>query len=313
MALPRVFNKGYLPVSDGHSLYFECWGNPRGFPILFVHGGPGSGSSSPRYKKWFEPNKHMVIFYDQRGAARSRPFASVIANTTPKLVRDINQLLDHLKLDRVLLFGGSWGSTLALTYAIQNPNRVWGIFLRALFLGDKAAVDHYIRGGLRHHFPDRWERFLSFVPLASRKDPTAYYLKKMLSKNRNERKKFCFEWAYYEMSVVALEMPEKLILKYLKELNYKSLSTLEAHYMKHNCFLPKDYILRNAKKLQSVPITLFHGRYDVICPPNQAWELKKQIPHMRLTYDIGGHIIPGPEEDRKFRREINRLVGEIKR
>lgn len=311
--MPRtlVFRKGYLPVTDGHSLYYECWGNPRGIPVVFLHGGPGAGSSSPRYKRWFDPRQQMVIFFDQRGSARSKPFASIHENHTQALVDDITRLMDHLEVGKALLFGGSWGSTLALTYAIQNPKRVSAIFLRALFLGDRRAVDHYIRGGLRYHFPDKWDRFVSFVPPSKRKDPTAYYLKKMLSRNASERRKHCYEWARYEMSVVALKMTEAQVEKYIKELNYESLSTIEAHYMKNDCFMPKDYIIKNVRKLKDIPITLFHGRYDVICPPEQAWELHRKLPHMKLQFDIGGHLIPGAAEDRKFRREVRKLVQSI--
>lgn len=309
----KIYTSGYLKVTDGHELYYEGWGNPKGFPILFIHGGPGSGSASPRYKKWFDPRTQNVIFYDQRGAARSRPFASIKANTTDKLVEDIERLLDHLGLHKVMLFGRSWGCTLALTYAIRHTERVSGIFLSALFLGDKNAIDYYTRGGVRQHFPEAWDRFIKNVPKKCRKDPTSYYLRQMLSTNKLTRKKYCFEWAYYEISIAALEMKPETISAFMKDLSYESLSVLEAHYVKNNCFLPNDYILNNAKRLSNIPITLLHGRYDAVCPPIQAWELKQRIPHLDLHFNIGGHVIFGKDYDQRLIHGVKTLIRKIKK
>lgn len=307
----KPYVSGHLRVTDGHELYYEGFGNPRGTPIVFLHGGPGGGFTDSS-KRLFDPKRHNVIFFDQRGAGRSRPFASIKANTTPHLLEDIDAVLALFGLDRVVLVGGSWGTTLALAYAIRRPERVAGLLLGALFLGDRDAISHYIGGGLKTHFPEHWERFIGRVPPRRRTDPARYYLEKMLSGNEKERETFCFEWAYYEMSVVSLHIEHKGILAYMKEFSYRSLAPLEAHYMANACFLPPNHILANVHRLSRIPITLFHGRYDVICPPSQAWELQKRHGRTRLEFYTGGHYENSPQRRDAFKKGLAELIAKTR-
>jgi proline iminopeptidase len=304
----QPYTKGFLKVSDGHELYFEGYGNPKGVPILYVHGGPGSGFADTD-KKPFNPKKHHVILFEQRGSGRSRPFASLKNNTTPKLVEDMCALLDKFQVKKVVLYGGSWGSTLALVFAIQHPERVAGMSLRALFLGSKEAVDYYVGGGLKSHFPEKWERFVSLVPKAHQKNPSRYYLSQMNSSNAKVREKFCYEWAYYELSIVSLNVTHSQVLKYMKAWSYRSLAPLEAHYMANYCFLPEKYILKNAHRLRKIPVSLKHGRYDVICPPEQAWALKKALPEMDLKFYVGGHFEPDKKSEAEKIKDLGRLIN----
>ncbi len=306
----RPYRHGYLDVGDGHSLYYELCGNPKAKPVLFIHGGPGQGCS-PNSRRFFNPKKWNIILFDQRGAGRSKPFASTKANTTWKLVSDIRKLLQFLKIGKVFLFGGSWGSTLSLVYAIKHPETVTGILLRGVFLGRKWDMYYTFGGGAEEYFPDSWERFASKVPKGIRGNSSKlmrYYYQKMLSKNKAVARKYAFEWSRYELSMLKLSMPEKAIKAVMKEYNYISLATLECHYMVNKCFLPENYILKNAHRISSrkIPVSIVQGRYDILCPPIQAWLLHKAIPKSKLVLLPGGH---GSSEVGV--KEM--LVGEMKR
>ncbi len=231
----KSYKNGFINVSDGYKLYFELYGNPKGIPVLFLHGGPGAGFSD-NDKQFFDKRRYNVIFFDQRGSSRSKPFGSIKKNTTQDLVNDINKILDYLNFDKVYIFGGSWGSTLALVYAINNPKRVRGLILRGIFLANKYSLEHYINGGIKEFFPDVWDRFVK--PVKNGEKPANYYLKRILSKNKKISEKFAYEWAYYEMSFYTINKisnPDKI----LKTFSYRSLAILEAHYIINKCFLPK--------------------------------------------------------------------------
>lgn len=309
--MKKPYASGYLKVPEGHELYYEGFGHPLGAPILSLHGGPGGGFTD-RSKKLFDPKRHNVVFFDQRGAGRSRPFASIEANTTRKLLDDVDRVLDRFALNRVILTGASWGTTLALAYAIRRPERVAGLLLSALFLGDREAIRHYVGGGLKTHFPDRWERFIGQVPPRHRTDPSRYYLSRMLKGDERARERYCYEWAYYEMSVVSLHIEHAKILEYMREFSYRSLAPLEAHYMANGCFLPRNHILDNVHRLAHIPITLFHGRYDVICPPSQAWELKKRHGRTRLEFYPGGHYEDRRERRTAFKEALAEMIGKTR-
>lgn len=302
-----TYKKGFLKVGDGHKLYYECYGNPQGRPVLYLHGGPGAGFSESS-KKYFQPQKFNVILFDQRGAKRSRPFASLRANTTPKLVADTKKLLDFLKIKKPFLFGGSWGSTLALAFAIRYPQRVSKMLLSSIFLGSQSSIQHYIGGGVRKTHPDEWERFLSFVPKKYRKNIAAYYLAKMHSKNKKVRELFAYEWCRYELSICRLITSPKKIRKMMeKDVSYRSLSPLEAHYMKHNCFMTYNYILKNAPRLSGIPTTILHGRYDIVCPASDAYDLHQRIPGSRFFLLPAGHSRSENAFKKKIREELRHV------
>lgn len=301
--MTRPYSKGYVKVSDGHRLYFERCGNRRGIPVVFLHGGPGSGFVES-HKKCFDFKKFDVLFFDQRGAGRSRPFASTRANTTTKLVSDINFLLDKFKIDKALFYGGSWGSTLALVYAIRNLERVSALVLRGIFLANEAGTKHYLGGGVADYAPEIWERFVKHVPKGERKNLVEYYYQRMISSDKALRNKYCYEWALFELSILGLKTPGKNVDGLLGEYWYESLATLEAHYLRKACFLPEDYILTNATKLSKIPVTIVHGRYDLICRPKEAYELHKKIRGSRLQIVCAGHASTEPEIQKALRREL---------
>lgn len=303
----RPYRHGYLSVGDGHKLYYELCGNPKGKPVLFVHGGPGAGCSG-KDRQFFNPKVWNIILFDQRGANRSKPFGSLNANTTWKLVSDMRQLLRFLNISKVFLFGGSWGSTLSLVYAIKHHETVSGMLLRGIFLSrDQDVRSTYDCGGL--YFPDALERLKALVPKSCREDSKkmmAYYLAKMKSKNARTAKKYAFEWAYYEMTMIKLGSTRREVLKTFSNFNYRSLAIMETYYLKSNCFLPENYILKNAHKLK-MPVSIVQGRYDTICQPIQAWLLHKAIPKSKLVFAVSGHSSSDPPLTAKLVEEMKRM------
>ncbi|MCK5687097.1 prolyl aminopeptidase [bacterium] len=299
------YKKGYFKAGDGHELYYECYGNPDGIPVLSIHGGPGAGFCDDE-KKYYDPEIYNVVLYDQRGSGRSKPFASIKANTTQKLVRDQKNIIDFLGIEKPFLSGGSWGSTLALVFAIQHPELVRGLLVRGIFLANAADIRHYIQGGIKKFFPDVWDRFISLVPKKNRKDPASYYLKMMNSSDPEIKDKYTFEWAYYEIAISRMKMPHKKIIKILGQFSYQSLSPLEAHFMINKCFLEENYILKNASKLSHLPVTIIHGRYDFICLPKNAFDLHKKIKGSRLHIVCSGHSGSEKEIEKKIFSEMKR-------
>lgn len=302
----KPYKKGYFPVSDGHKLYFELWGNPKGIPAISFHGGPGSGFED-KHKRFFDPKAYNVLFFDQRGAGRSKPFANLNANTTQKLVEDTQKLMEHVGFKNALMFGGSWGSTLALVFAIKNPHLATGLILRGTFLANKYDIRHYSQGGVKNHFPEIWERFVSLVPKEERKNISSYYLRQMQSKDPKTKEKYTYEWAYYECSLLKMRFSKKEVLETLKEFSYKSLAPLEAHYMVNNCFLEEDFILKNASNLSYLPVSIIHGRYDFICPPRNSFQLHKKIKGSKLHFVKAAHSASEKPIEKKLIAELKRF------
>lgn len=301
------YKSGYLDIGDGHKMYYECCGNPAGKPVLYLHGGPGSGFSK-KDKRFFDKKVWNAIFFDQRGAGKSTPFASLQNNTTNHLVKDISKLLDFLKIRKVTLFGGSWGSTLAVIYAIQNPKRVKGMILRGIWLAD-CEIKHYIEGGVRQFFPEYWEQFVSLVPEKKRKKIVEYYLKKILSSDPETIGRYAYAWTFYEASITRLKPDLKKIEKELaRNQLYSSLAPLEAYYIVNNCFIPEGYILKNAHKLSKIPTVIVQGRYDMVCPPIQAYKFHTALPGSKLYFVIAGHSSQDREINKKLIEETKRMA-----
>lgn len=300
----RTYRKGYLDVGDGHRIYYELSGNRKGKPVLFVHGGPGGGCSE-KDKRFFNPKKFNIITFDQRGSGKSKPFASIKNNTTFKLVKDMRKLLRFLGIKKVILFGGSWGSTLSLVYAIKHPETVLGMVVRGIFLGNKEE-DDYLVYGARKIYPEAWERMASLVPNRNRKDIMAYYLKNMKSKDKRVRKRYSLEWARYEFSVSSLKYSEKKVKELLKIIKYEAFSIIELHYLTNECFLPKNYILKNVGKFR-FPVSIVHGRYDIVCEPLSAYELSKKIKNCRLFFTLAGHSTSDSESEDILVKEMDRF------
>lgn len=313
----KPYRHGYLDVGDGHKLYYELCGNPKGRPLLYLHGGPGAGCDA-NSRRFFNPKAWNIMLFDQRGANRSRPFGSLRANTTWKLVSDIRKLLRFLNLKKVFLFGGSWGSALALVYAIKHPETVTGMLLRGVFLGRKEDITYTYGGGAEDFFPDAWERFEGNVPVKYRNDIISYYVRRMRSKNSRVSNKFAFEFAYYELSLLKLSMKHKDVMKIMGKASshpgHRSMAIIESYYMKNNCFLSKDYILGNIRRIaeSKIPVAIVQGRYDALCPPMQAWLLHKALPKSRLVFAISGHGSGDPPLTAKLVEEMKRMEKVIR-
>ncbi len=280
---------GFLEVSDGYKLWYEQHGNPSGKPVLFLHGGPGGGGIEYSNLVFFDLTKWNIITFDQRGAGKSTPFASVKNNTTQKMLDDIDQILKLFNLGKIFLYGGSWGSALSLFYALQNPLRITGMLIRGIYLGSSADNDHLINGPIKYNFPDNWERFMNLVPEDKKDQALEYYLSKMLHGTEEEKEKYCYEFDYYESAFLAMQVTEEEIEEGMSDGSYRSFAPIEATYMKNLCFMPDNYILDNADKLSDIPVTILHGRYDFVCPPANAWNLHKKIKNSKLKFVFAGH------------------------
>ena len=278
----QPYNSGMLKVSDLHTLYYEEVGNPKGEPILFLHGGPGGGLSDA-YRRYFDPNFYRVILFDQRGAGKSTPHAELRENTTENLVFDIEKLRKHLNIDKWVVLGGSWGTTLALTYAIHYPKMVLGLILRGIFLGTKAEIDWIYQEGASEIYPDKWEDYLKLIPEGERDNMIEAYYKRLTSDNDEERLKAAKAWSIWEGNIVNLIPDEESINKFGQSGLALSMARTECHYFINNMFNESDnYILENAYKIKDIPCRIVHGRYDMDCRISAAWKLHKLLPKSKL-------------------------------
>jgi len=299
------YKKGFLDVGEGHSLYYELYGNPKGIPVVFLHGGPGAGFSD-KDKTFFDKRRYNVLLFDQRGSSKSTPFGSIENNTTQDLVDDINKLMDYCGFDKAWVFGGSWGSTLALVYAIHHPERVLGLILRGIWLANKYGKDHYIAGGIKEYLPDVWERFGKLVPKGEK--PAEYYLKQMLEADKETSDKYAYEWAYYEMSFYTIKKiadPAEI----LNTFSYKSLAILEAHFIANDCFIAEDFIMKNIDKIKNIKTSIVQGRFDFICPPIMAFRLHSALKNSKLNITIAGHSGYDPENFKALKSEMKRITS----
>jgi proline iminopeptidase len=275
------FETGYLPLTDDHVMYWEQVGNPHGRPVLFLHGGPGAGAGAV-HRRFFDPTVWRVIIFDQRGAGRSRPLGSLAANTTPHLVEDIEILRKFLRIDRMLLFGGSWGSTLALAYAQAHPEAVSGAILRGIFLGRQAEVDWFLYG-LARVFPDAHAAFSQFLPENERHDLLASYLARLINPDPQIHGPAARSWSIYEGSCSTLLPSIEAVSAFAQDRTAIGLARIEAHYFNHDLFLPPGGLLNHMHNLRSIPGEIIQGRYDMICPAQSAFELAAAWPLARLT------------------------------
>lgn len=279
------FETGYLPLTDGHVMYWEQVGNPRGMPALFLHGGPGAGAGAV-HRRFFDPAFWRVVIFDQRGAGRSRPLGSLEANTTDHLVGDIEALRQHLGIDRWLLFGGSWGSTLALAYAQAYPFRVTGCVLRGVFLGRREEVEWFLRG-LSTLFPDAHAAFVNFLPEPERHDVLGAYLRRLTDADPNVHMPAARAWSIYEGSCSTLLPSPDTVTSFAQDRTALGLARIEAHYFAHDLFLPDETtvggLLGGMQRIAHIPAEIVQGRYDVICPARTAFDLTAAWPSARLT------------------------------
>ena len=295
------FDTGRLKVSPVHELYYEQCGNPEGKPVIFLHGGPGAGLV-PDYRRFFDSAAYRVILFDQRGSGKSTPHASLEDNTTWYLVADIEQIREHLGIERWLVFGGSWGSTLALAYSETHPERVTGLVLRGIFLGRANETRWFYEDGdgargASAIFPDGWEEFVQLVPEEERRDMIGAYYRLLTDENATVREEAAHAWSIWESSALKLIPDQKLIDEFSEPETAIALARIECHYFMNNCFFETDnYLLEHVDRIRKVPGVIVQGRYDIICPMTNAWDLHRAWPEARLEIILdAGHasIEPG--------------------
>ena len=281
------FETGLLPLGDGHVMYWEQVGNPRGQPVLFLHGGPGAGAGAV-HRRFFDPTHWRLIIFDQRGAGRSRPLGELRANTTPHLVQDIETLRNFLGIEKWLLFGGSWGSTLALAYAQAHPQRVTGCVLRGVFLGRDEEVEWFLYG-LRRIFPDAWAAFAEHIPPAERHDLLTAYLTRLTDPEPAVHLMAARAWSHYEGSCSTLLPSPETVASFAQDRTALGLARIEAHYFAHKLFLPEGGLLGGMDRIGHIQAEIVQGRYDMVTPVRSAWELAQAWPgaDLRIVPDAG--------------------------
>ncbi len=307
---PRA--SGYLPVSELHEIYWEECGNPDGIPVLVLHGGPG-GSAGPDQRQYFDPQRFRIILHDQRGGGRSRPNAEWRDNTTWDLVEDINRLREHRRLDGpAILWGGSWGSTLALAYAERYPERVSGLVLRGVFLGTKAEIDHFYHGGTAGLFPDVFAELQQLVPDPDSLDYHRQLFEMTQSADPEVRQRAIDGWAYYEIRMVDVSITDERAQAIVEQYDMTSFSVLESYYMSNGCFLEEGQLLRDAGRIAAIPTFIVNGRFDIICQPRNAWELAARLDTVKLELPANaGHSSRAPANTEALLRGTRWVADQV--
>ena len=277
------YRRGRLKVSALHTLYFEECGNPAGRPLVFLHGGPGGGVE-PQHRRYFDPRKWRIVLFDQRGCGRSTPHAELRENTTWDLVADIERLREHLGIERWLVFGGSWGSTLALAYAESHAARVRALVLRGIFLLRASEVTWFYQHGASEIYPDAWEAFLAAIPRREHGDLLRAYYKRLTSRDAKTRRAAARAWSVWEGSTSRLVSDPALIKKFTGGRFAAAFARIEAHYFVNGGFFRRDdQLLREVGRIRHIPSVIVQGRYDVVCPMRSAWDLHRAWPEAELV------------------------------
>jgi proline iminopeptidase len=282
---PRA--SGMLRLDALHSMYWEESGRSDGIPAVFLHGGPGAGST-PKHRRFFDPDAYRVIVYDQRGAGRSKPLGELRDNTTPHLIADLEALRRHLGVERWLVFGGSWGSTLAIAYAEAHPERCLGLILRGIFLCRGSEIEWFLYG-LRSVFPEPWEKFSGFLPQAERRDLLANYHRRLIDPDPAVHMPAARAWSVFEGSCSTLFPSPETVAYFAGDVVALGLARIEAHYFVNHVFLGENALLENAGRLGGIPGVIVQGRYDMVCPLVSAHELHLAWPQAdyRVVPDAG--------------------------
>ncbi|MCL3881602.1 prolyl aminopeptidase [Marivita sp. GX14005] len=301
------FDQRMLDVGDGHRVYVEQCGAPDGVPVIVLHGGPGGGCS-PAMRRYFDPETYRIVLFDQRGCGRSKPHASVESNTTWHLVRDIELIRTTLGIERAIVFGGSWGATLALIYAITHPERVRQLVLRGVFTMTQAELDWFYGGGAGQFWPETWARFVQMIPEEERDDLIAAYHRRLFSGDLRSETHFARAWSAWENALASVypsgaggDAPGEYA---------RAFARLESHYFINNGFLDEDgWILKNVSRLHGIPGVIVQGRYDMICPPQRAWDLAQAWPDcdFRMIRNAG-HALSEPGISAELVRIMDRIA-----
>ena len=304
------YDTGRLRVSPLHELHYEQSGHPRGKPVVFLHGGPGVGSS-PEMRRFFHPERYRVVLFDQRGCGRSTPSGELEQNTTWDLVEDFERLRTHLGFERWMVFGGSWGSTLALAYAQRHPERVTEMVLRGIFLVRRQELEWFYQRGASALWPDEWERFRDHIPEPERGDLIAAYHRRLVGEVAEARLAAARRWAGWEAATSKLLPDPGHQAHFESDEVALSLARIEAHYFVHGGFLETDdQLLRDVPRIRHLPAVIVQGRYDVVCPAESAWALHRAWPEaeLLLTAD-GGHSAFDPANSRALVAATDRLAA----
>ncbi|MBY7734430.1 prolyl aminopeptidase [Francisella philomiragia] len=288
------YNQEFLKVSDIHTIYFEECGNPNGKPALFIHGGPGGGIQ-PSYRQYFNPDKYRVILVDQRGCGKSTPFAELRENTTQNLIEDFEKIRKKLNIDKWMIFGGSWGSTLGLAYAQAYPEVVTELVLRGIFLGREKELSWLYQHGASMVFPDMWEKYIEPIPVEQRKDFISAYHSILTGDDEKLKQQAAVAWSVWEASTSKLFVDKKSIDRYGEDKFSLAFARIECHYFKNKLFIEEAQLLNEAYKIKDVPGVIVQGRYDMVCPAVSAWDLHKAWPKAELDIIAdAGHSISEP-------------------
>ena len=278
----QPFDHGTLQVSERHRLYYEQCGNPQGKPVVIVHGGPGGGCSAGM-RRFHDPSRYRIVLFDQRGAGRSTPHADLVDNTTWHLVADMEQLREHLGIPRWQVFGGSWGSTLALAYAQSHPQRVTELVLRGIFMLRRWELEWFYQEGCSRLFPDAWEHYLAPIPSVERGDLISAYHRRLTSDDADERVRAARAWSVWEGATSFLRQDPDFIAAHDADEFALAFARIECHYFVNGGFFDaEDQLLRDVDRIRHIPATIVHGRYDVVCPLQNAWDLHRAWPEARL-------------------------------
>ncbi|WP_068116103.1 prolyl aminopeptidase [Tropicimonas marinistellae] len=307
------FDQRVLDVGDGHRVYVEQCGNPDGLPVVVLHGGPGGGCS-PAMRRFFDPNDYRIVLFDQRGCGRSRPHASVEANTTWHLVADMELIREELGIDRWVVFGGSWGATLALIYAQTHPDRAAYLILRGVFLMTRAELTWFYGGGAGAFFPEQWQRFTGLLPESERGDVIEGFARRLFGNDRSVQVRFARAWATWENALAAMshegpgtDSPPDYA---------RAFARLENHYFRNLGWLERDgRILEDMSLISHIPGTVVQGRYDMICPPASAWKLTERWSRGELRMvGMAGHALTEPGITSELVRvtdSVRRIAGRL--
>jgi proline iminopeptidase len=276
------YDTGRLRVSPVHDLYYEQCGNPDGRPVIFLHGGPGGGLV-PDYRRFFNPDVYHIVLFDQRGSGQSTPHACLEDNTTWHLVGDIERLREHLGIDRWMVFGGSWGSTLSLAYAEMHPERTASLVLRGIFLCRPSEIRWFYQEGAGAIFPDVWEQYVNFIPEAERGDMLGAYHRRLTGDDEALQLEAARRWSVWEGSTSKL-FPDQQLIDHSGEAHFAlALARIECHYFMNNCFFEtENYLLEHVNRIRHIPAVIVQGRYDVVCPITSAWDLHRAWPEAEL-------------------------------
>ncbi len=305
------YEQGRLPVSELHTLYYEQCGNPEGSPVVFLHGGPGGGIIT-EYRRFFDPAAFRAVLFDQRGAGRSAPHAALEENTTWDLVSDIERLREHLGIEKWIVFGGSWGSTLALAYAETHPERVRALVLRGIFLCRPQEIRWFYQEGANAIFPEAWQPYRDLIPEAERGDMLHAYHRRLTGDDAEMRLAAARAWSVWEASTSKLLPDQNLIEEFEDPALALAFARIECHYFVNNAFFETDnYLIENIGKIRHIPTVIVQGRYDVVCPVRSAWELHAAFPEADLQIvPDAGHSALEPGNAARLVAAMNNLRDE---